>query len=243
MRHTHHHIVRSWRQETRLLHIVLAGFLPAFFLISLGAYARVSFAEIASALALSLTRLFIAYAISLLLGVAIAVAVGMHQKGGEKWMTIFDVAQNVPSFALIPVFAFITGYSNGMIIAFATTSIIWPILFSTLTAIRTAHPSLNEAATVFGARGWKRVRYYLVPLAHPALVTGSIVGISIGWEAVIGAEIIGGMQGIGLFLNNASARADTPLLLAGLAALLLTVFLINRILWSPLLKHTYEYSE
>lgn len=235
--------MRGWQREKRLLYLSLAALLPGLFLIIAGVYLRFPLAEIFSALGLSLARLFFAYAVSLVVGVLVAVLVGAGQRGIENWTAVFDVAQNIPSFALIPLFALLLGYGNTMIIVFAATSIVWPILFSTLSAIRTAHPSLNEAATVFGARGFKRIRYYLVPLAYPAIITGSIVGISIGWEAIIGAEIIGSLQGIGLFLNNAGQRGGALLLFAGLAALLLVVFIINRLIWTPLLKNTYEYSD
>lgn len=240
---THHHIIRGWRHERQALRFLLALVLPALFLAFVAFHLHISLVTMATALGLSLWRLWVAYCISLLLGVAIAVVVGNTKNAGASWIAIFDVAQNIPSFALIPLFVLLMGYSSTMVIIFAATSIIWPILFSVLTGIRNAHPSLNEAATIFGARGWKRIWHYLVPLSYPAIITGSIVGISIGWEAVIGAEIIGSLKGIGLFLNNASAHDQKTLLFAGLASLLLVVFVINRLIWSPLLKHTYEYSD
>ena len=122
-----------------------------------------------------------------------------------------------------------------MIVLFAVTSIIWPILFATLTAIKSAHSDLSDAATIFGARGWRRIPYYLAPLSLPAVLTGSIVGIAIGWEAVIGAELIVHLVGFGSFILTASTEGVNKTAFAGMLAILLLVFVINRLVWAPLL--------
>jgi ABC-type nitrate/sulfonate/bicarbonate transport system permease component len=241
--HGHHHIARGWRKERYVLRVVLAGGLPAAFLLVAGLYVGLPFASIFSSLAVSLARLFAAYGISLVAAVCVAVAVGSRRAGGQTWMAVFDVMQNVPSFALLPLFVAVFGLSSGMIVAFAVTSIVWPILFSVLQAIHTERQSLDDAATIFGARGFARVAHYLVPLSYPAIITGSIVGVSIGWEAVIGGEIIGSIPGIGSFLNAASEGGQPALFVAGLSALLIAVFIVNRLVWSPLLKKTYAYAE
>jgi NitT/TauT family transport system permease protein len=243
MLHSGHHIVRSWKQERWLLRISLAALLPTIIIGFVALYLQISLLALGSALLVTLMRLVVAYVISVVVGVSVALVVANNTKAGESWVAVFDVAQNIPSFALIPLFVMAMGYSSSMIIAFAVTSIVWPILFSTLNAARSAKPSLNEAATMFGAHGWKRIVHFLLPLSYPAIITGSIVGVSIGWEAVIGAEIIGSVHGIGTFLNTASIHGNTVLLAAGISSILLVVFIINRVVWSPILKKSYAYSE
>ncbi len=209
--------------------------IPIIVLLAAGYLTHVPWADLLLALNLSLWRLAVAYFISLLVGATLALLVGASP-WGENLLPLFDVLQNIPSFALIPVFAAALGYSSGMIVAFAATAVIWPIMFYAASAIRMTRQELNDAATIFGAVGGKRLRYYLLPLSFPALITGSIVGVSIGWEAVIGAEIIGNQPGIGTFLNIAGASGNNKLLGVGLLALLVVVFIISRLIWLPLLK-------
>ncbi len=215
---------------------------PLIMIIILGGVTKVGGLDILAAIGLSLFRLVVAYGISLVIGIALAIGFG-GSRFGDSVIPIFDVLQNVPSFALIPVFAIFLGYTNTMAIAFAATSIVWPILFYVLTAIKTARTDLNEASLIFGATGWKRIVYYYLPLSFPAIITGSIVGISIGWEAVIGIEIIGLTSGIGVFLNKASVNGQTSLLSAGVLGILLLVFTINKAIWVPLLHRTKYYGE
>ncbi len=201
-----------------------------------------SFPLLVEALALSLFRLVVAYFISLVLAVIIAVSIS-NNKIGDSLIPVFDLMQNLPSFALIPIFVLWLGYTNLMTIIFAATSILWPILFYMLHALKTVQKDEEDASKIFGARGLKKVLFFSLLVAFPSIVTGSIVGFSIGWEAIIGVEIIGLSTGIGPFLNNSSAGGYDKTLILGISALLLVVFLINRLVWMPLLKKSQLYGE
>ncbi len=217
--------------------IVLGVGLMGAVLAALGYFGSVDWALLIQALAETTYRLVLAYFLALVLGIVLALLIGWSPFM-DTLFTIFDVVQNIPSFALIPFFIYFFGFTDQMIILFAMTSIIWPILFAMLTAIKTAHTDLSDAARIFGATGFRRIRYYLAPVSIPAMLTGSIVGIAIGWEAVIGAEIIVHIAGFGSFIDDASRTGVTETTLAGLMAILILVFLINRLVWLPLLAQS-----
>lgn len=202
-----------------------------------GYFNTVSWPALLEAVLHTTYRLAIAYAIALILGVSIALLVGWSPFA-DLFFPVFDVLQNIPSFALIPLFIYFLGYTDVMIILFAVSSIVWPILFAILTAIRSAHKDLNDAATIFGAQGLRRIPFYLAPLSLPAILTGSIVGIAIGWESVIGAEIIASAGGFGAFIKNASATGVSEAAIAGMLAILVIVFVVNRVVWAPLLAES-----
>ncbi len=69
------------------------------------------------------------------------------------------------------------------------------------------------------------------------------MGISIGWEAIIGIELIGKLSGIGSFIDIASGARDSASVWAGILAILVLVFVLNKIVWTPLLKYTEHYAE
>lgn len=218
--------------------ILMAGIIgSAVLLTALGYFGGVTWTVLAQAVLHTTYRLAIAYGIALVVGSAIALLVGWSPFS-EMLFPLFDVLQNIPSFALIPLFIYFFGFTSEMITLFAVSSIIWPILFSVLTAIKSAHTDLNDAATIFGARGFRRVCYYLAPLSFPAILTGSIVGIAIGWEAVIGAEIITNVAGFGNYIREASSLGISQSMIAGTFAILIIVFVLNRLVWAPLLAES-----
>lgn len=216
----------------------MAGIVFIVVLLTLfGYFGSVTWVTLGQAVGYTFYRVAVAYAIALALGVSIALFVGWSPIG-DYLFPIFDVLQNLPSFALIPLFIYFLGYTNQMIIFFAVSSIIWPVLFAVLTAIKSAHNDLNDAATIFGARGLKRIPYYLAPLSYPAMLTGSIVGIAIGWEAVIGAEIITNITGFGAFVKTVDVSGISEGAIAGMLAILVIVFVVNRLVWAPLLTES-----
>lgn len=233
---------RAWHRAHLARHrrtwLIIAGVIGAAVLLwSLGDFNGVAWPTLLEAVLHTTYRLVLAYGIALLVGVLLALVVGWSPFA-DTLFPFFDVLQNVPSFALIPLFIYFLGFSDLMIILFAVSSIVWPILFAVLSAIKSVHTDLNDAATIFGARGLKRIPYYLAPLSYPAILTGSIVGIAIGWESVIGAEIITNASGFGSFIQAASATGIDQASVAGMFAILIIVFVINRMVWTPLLNES-----
>lgn len=209
----------------------------ALIFVELGYFTDVEWATLADAIARTTYRLAIAYGVALVIGVSVALIVGWSPLM-DFFFPLFDILQNLPSYALFPLFIYFLGFTDQMIILFAVTSIVWPILFSTLTAIKNAHRDLNDAAAIFGAIGIRRLQYYLAPLSFPAILTGSIVGIAIGWEAVIGAEIISSNGGFGTFITSSGSTGLSASAVAGALGILIIVFVINRLVWAPLLSES-----
>ena len=215
----------------------------AVLLAAAGYFGSVAWPTLGIAVIRTTYRLIAAYGIALAIGVSLALLVGWSPFS-DALFPVFDILQNIPSFALIPFFIYFFGLTDQMVILFAVSSILWPILFAVLTAIKSAHRDLSDAATIFGARGLRRIPYYLAPLSVPAILTGSIVGIAIGWESIIGAEIIVNASGFGAFIKTASVSGIDQSSLAGMFVILIIVFVVNRLVWAPLLaESTRRYAE
>lgn len=230
---------RAWhrahlKRHRRVWVIIIGVIIATAILLALGYFSSVSWTTLGIAVARTTYRLVLAYGIALALGAGIALLVGWSPFS-DTLFPFFDILQNIPSFALIPFFIYFFGLTDQMVIFFAVSSIVWPILFAVLTSIKNVHRDLNDAATIFGARGLKRIPYYLAPLSFPAILTGSIVGISIGWESIIGAEIIVNVYGFGAFIKTASVSGINQAAIAGVLIVLIIVFIINRMVWAPLL--------
>jgi ABC-type nitrate/sulfonate/bicarbonate transport system permease component len=184
-------------------------------------------------------RLFIAYGISVVL--ALILALGLTRgKVGAFFLPFFDVMQSFPTFAMLPLVVRIFGAGNTTVIIFLVVTIIWPVLFAIISAQKLVKEEWNEAADIYGAKGWKRLLYYYLPLSYPGLIIGSIVGLGEGWEAVVGAEIIVGLhnQGLGSFFDQNGG--SSTIVLFGVFALLLCIFVMNKLIWLPLLEKSHK---
>jgi len=239
MRYTHH--LKIYKKRSYLLITFAIVVLPFLFILIFSPLTGVNTTQVFIDIGASFMRVAVAYVISLVLAIGIAVFLGQG-RAGDFTLPLLDVLQSFPSFALLPLFTVWFGAGNTSAIFFLIITIVWPILFSTVSAIKMARNDLQEAAHIFGARGIKKLLAFTVPVALPGLVTGSIVGVGEGWEAIVGAEIIGVTPGIGGFLNNASSQGNLLVLAYGIVALMLFLFSLNKIIWLPLLKRSHDYS-
>lgn len=191
----------------------------------------------------SLMRVSVAYVIALVLAILLALIITANARLEAILLPVFDVLQSFPSFALFPVLVqALKNQPEIIIIIVLVITIIWPILFTIIGAMKNRREDLEEAATVFGAVGAKRLSAFTMPSLLPSIVTGSIVGWGEGWEFIIGAELLVSVNvGIGHYLGDLGASHQNSLLAIGVVLLMFLLFIINKILWLPLLKEVTRY--
>lgn len=220
--------------------MALFGFavVGALFL-SLSQGAHLNFSDFFVGFAYSLARTSAAYIVAFILAMVLALLMSANLWVENMLLPILDVMQSFPSFALFPVLVgALEHFPEVVIVSVLALEMIWPILFAVVGGFKNRREDLEEAATIFGASGWKRLRYFTLPELAPAIVTGSIVGWGEGWEFIIGAELLVSVhRGVGHYLGILGNSHQTALLATGIILLMLLLFVINKILWLPLLHN------
>jgi ABC-type nitrate/sulfonate/bicarbonate transport system permease component len=131
------------------------------------------------------------------------------------------------------------GHSDATVILFLVLTVIWPIFFTILSSLKLARHDWQEAVTVYKLKDADYLRYYLWPLTVPGIITGSIIGLGEGWEALVATEmLVMPGKGLGQFFQ---AAADNPMITSfGILGLLILIFGINKFLWLPLLDWSHD---
>lgn len=186
-------------------------------------------------------RVMIAYVLTVPMALLITVLVAKNQKTEDFFLPILDVAQSFPSFAILPLILATFGKDTPSIVLFLIITMIWPIIFTTISSIKTTREDLSEAAEIFQAKGYKKLLFFTIPAIFPGLVTGSIVGWGEAWEAIVGAELFAGKNGIGAFISNAYDNGENQLFFITIGILMLFIFILNRLIWLPLLKRSTNF--
>ena len=115
-------------------------------------------------------------------------------------------------------------------------------LFSVLSSLKLAKHDWEEAAEIYQLNGTNFLRKFIWPISVPGLVTGSIIGLGEGWGAIVATEIIVNIKGgVGTFFTVHST--DTTITLFGILGLLIIVFSINKLVWTPLLEASHRLME
>lgn len=196
--------------------------------------ARGLFGEVA----ISTWRLATAYGAALILGWILAVAFYRGRRAAIM-LPLFDVLQSFPTFAALPLATLAWGASNFTVVFFLVIAVIWPIFFSVVSSLKFIRRDWEEAVEIAGLTGLPYLRRFLVPATAPGVITGSIIGLGEGWEALIATEIIvGARSGLGGFFRAFSGNAAATGF--GILGLLLLIFSINKLIWLPLLERSHR---
>ncbi len=210
---------------------------PIIFLLLFARLTPLTLSDLVNDFSQSIFRLFVAYIVAVLLAWTLALLFSTGKRSAVA-LPVFDVLQSFPTFALVPLAVLTFGASNSTVIFFLVITIIWPLLFSTVNAIKLIRKEYWEVADVYGLQGWHRLKYFLFPASIPGIVTGSIIGLGEGWEALVATEIIMKTDiGLGSFFQKSSS--DVVITTLGIMLLMLFIFSLNRLIWTPVLARVY----
>ncbi len=241
MRYTHHFRIIRRRKHVGKISLVITILLVILILV-LG-FTTLDAKQFFFGFLESLSRVVAAYFISLLLAICLSLMVSSSKALENVSLPILDVLQSFPSFALFPLFALWFGRTALVTILILIISMIWPILFTILSGQKQIKEDLIEAAHAFGAKDFKFLYYVLFPLLLPSIVTGSIVAWGEAWEAIIAAEIIVNIPGVGTYLAQTGDNFNSKILFIGILLLLAMLFILNKYIWLPLLNYSTKYQQ
>jgi len=207
----------------------------------------------------SFYRMLAAYALALIFSLVYGLMAARSRATERVMIPAIDIAQSVPVVGFFPAaIYFFVALAHGRLgvelaaIFLIFTSQAWNMALGVFEAARTIPIDSNEALDAFGASGWIKVKRLLLPACVPKLVYNSILSWMAGWYYLIACEIIAvgpahyELPGLGSYLMTAADKGRTGELIAGLAALLGVIVLMNLVVWQPLLlwaeKFRYEFA-
>jgi ABC-type nitrate/sulfonate/bicarbonate transport system permease component len=239
-----HHKRKRVRIYRSVWHLAVTFFVLILPIVFLFIFANVSHSDTGALFgefALSLWRLVVAYSIAVLVGWVCAVTF-YRGRISSVALPAFDVLQSFPTFAALPLATYLWGRTSSTVIIFLVLTIVWPIFFSILSSLRLVKRDWEDSVSMLGLKGFSYFRLYLLPITIPGIITGSIIGLGEGWEALVATEIIVTIpNGLGAFFQRFSQ--NTVLTVLGIAGLLLLIFSVNKLLWIPLLDWSHERME
>lgn len=210
---------------------------------------RISVADIAHASANTFYRMLVAYLLSVIVAVPLALLIAVTPAVQRILLPIADIMQSVPVLAFFPiVVAFFTQYRafEAAAILVIFMAMVWNIVFPVIGGLQTIPDDIRSAAHVFGLRGIRKFWHVTLPAIFPFIVTGSLLAWAQGWTVVIVAEVLhtyipdagasADLLGLGSLLVDSNAQQKTSVFVAALCAMILMVALIDILVWQPLLR-------
>jgi len=197
---------------------------------------------------LSTSRMAAAYVLSLGFSLAYGYFAARSARARKVLMPLLDILQSVPILSFLPVV--LLGLSALLPQGIATelaaiilifTSQAWNMTYSFYQSVTTVPQEMREAAAIFRLSPWLRFRVLDLPFAAVGLIWNSMMSWAGGWFFLMAAEIfrVGSrdfrLAGLGAYLQTAADANDLKAVAGGVITLILTIVLLDQILWRPVL--------
>ncbi len=197
----------------------------------------------------SITRIGIAYLLSLVFAVAYGY-IAAYNPRIEPWMVaVLDILQSIPVLSFLPpvvlfMVVLIPGHQLGIemaVILLIFTGQVWNLAFSFYSSLKSIPREMVEASRIYRYSAWQRFWQLEMPYAAIGLVWNSIVSVAGGWFALIACEISPfanytyQLPGIGSYLQVATNTGDYRALTFGIVTVILIVVATDQLVWRPLI--------
>jgi NitT/TauT family transport system permease protein len=211
--------------------VVWSGWKPQYILPSpatvfgrLGA--DISDGSLISATAITLRRAAVGYGVSLVIGVALGLAVARSRVLRAATGSLITGLQTMPSIAWFPLAILLFKLSEQAILCVIILGAAPAIANGLIHGVDHVPPLLLRAGRVLGARGLASYRHVILPAALPGFVGGLKQGWAFAWRSLMAGEllvIIANRPSIGVRLQFARELSDSE----GLIAVMLLVLVIG----------------
>ena len=178
------------------------------------------------AIATTMRRAATGFALAVLVGVAIGLAVSRFRSLRTAVGSLITGLQTMPSIAWFPLALLLFRLSEAAIMFVVVIGAAPSIANGLISGIDHVPPLLTRAGRVLGAKGWTAYRYVILPAALPSFLGGLKQGWAFAWRSLMAGEllvIIANQPSIGSRLQFEREFADS----AGLMAVMLLILVIG----------------
>jgi taurine transport system permease protein len=181
-------------------------------------------------LAASLQRFMAGFLLAAAIGVPLGLLMAWFRLLDDIVTPLFDGIRFIPPIAWVPFAAlwFGTGVGGPIMVIFAGA--FPPCVINAYRGAKFVDPRLVEAARMLGTPHHRMITEILLPAALPSIVSGLRVSAGLGWQSLVGAELIVASTGIGYLMVQGQANASTTTVMSGMIAIGIVGFAIDVLL-------------
>jgi NitT/TauT family transport system permease protein len=186
------------------------------------------------AVEVSMKRMFIGYAISLVVGLTIGMLCGANKYADETVGSLVLGLQSLPSITWLPLALLWFGINDKAVIFVVLMGSVGAVAISARAGIQSIPPLYRRAALTMGANRYQMLRYTLVPAMVPAMAQGLKLGWSFAWRSLMAAELLVSTISIGFLLQTGRDLNNMSLVIGIMFVIVAIGLLVDRLFFSRL---------
>ena len=167
----------------------------------------------------SLQRFGMGFGLAALVGVPLGLLMARFRWLDRLVTPAFEAVRFVAPIAWVPFAAlwFGTGIGGPGLIIFMGA--FPPVLINTYRGARQVDLKYIEAAQMLGASHWRAMTQVMLPATVPSIVAGLRISAGLGWQSLVGAELIVASSGVGYLMVKGQAAISTATVMSGMLAI------------------------
>ena len=177
-------------------------------------------------LSVTLSRVVKGYLLSALLGMILGSLMGMSKTVASLLQPTVTVIRQIPIIAWIPLIILWCGIGELSKIVVIVLAAFFPIMMNTMSGISSTPAGYIEVAQLYKLSFFKTFRKVYLP----QILVGLKLGLGISWMAVVAAELIASLSGIGYRMSNARSLMQSDVVIVCMILIGLIGILMDKIL-------------
>lgn len=178
----------------------------------------------------SLFRFFIGYSIAVILAIILGIILGWFQKIWDVIDPIVQVLRPISPVAWFPFIVLWLGIGDIPAIAIIFIAAFFPVLLSTVSAVKKTDKTYLKVARNFGIKQPFVLTKIILPAAFPNIVTGLHLALGSAWIFLVSGEMVGAQSGLGYLIMDARNSLRTDLLLSAIIMIGVLGLLLDKLI-------------
>lgn len=176
----------------------------------------------------SLYRFFAGYLSAVILAVIIGLLLGWFSKIWNVIDPIVQVLRPISPIAWFPFIVLLFGIGDLPAIVIIFISAFFPVLLSTVSAVKKVDSTYLKVAQNFGIRQPHLLFKIIFPASFPFIANGLHLALGAAWVFLVAGEMVGAQTGLGYLIIDARNSLRSDLLLAGIIFIGILGLLLDR---------------
>lgn len=194
------------------------------------------FGTLAENVVTSVGRFAMGYALSVIVGLVLGLMMAASGTVASLMLPVLRFLYPIPGLAWTPLVIMWCGLGEKAVVTLIFLSAVWPVLYGAYDGFRHIPVRYFNVSRQLGATWPMRVRKVMLPAALPILISSLRISHGVGWRAIIGAEMIAALSGLGYMLHMAGELRRPDVVVLGMIVIAIISVVLDRILFEPMEK-------
>ena len=175
----------------------------------------------------TLGRIFQGYVAAVALAIPLGFAIGSMPLLEKLTNPLIVFCRSIATLSLLPLVIVWFGTGELTKIVLIAYGCFWTMISNVIAGVKYVDKVLINAARTFGVNGLALYFTVILPAALPRIFAGARMALGVGFMVIVGAEMIGTIEGLGALIMEARTFYRSDVTIVGMLVIGIIGFLIS----------------